>query len=200
MKFGTISIGLDDTVLAPRRWTTAQSRWAAQLASQAEPGPILELYCGAGHIGLDAASRAGRALVQVDADPSACRWAQRNADALGVTTHIRCTTIEESLQLDRLFPLVLADPPYLSETDQRDDGDLPHAVDGGPDGLRHILHALAAGARHLMPCAPLLLQLRGLAQAAKVEAMLAAVTPSLVMEEVRTFGPRRAIALLRRDP
>ena len=78
--FEGLRIEYDDRVLAPRPWTAAQSRWAAELIRMAPPGPVLELCSGAGHIGLLAVTLAPRSLVCVDADAAACRYLRRNAD------------------------------------------------------------------------------------------------------------------------
>ena len=64
--FGGLRIEYDARVLAPRAWTAAQSRWAAELIRTAPPGPVLELCAGAGHIGLLAVTLAPRPLVCVD--------------------------------------------------------------------------------------------------------------------------------------
>ena len=50
--FEGLRIEYDEHVLAPRPWTAAQSRWAAELIRVAPPGPVLEVCSGAGHIGL----------------------------------------------------------------------------------------------------------------------------------------------------
>ena len=52
--FGPITVEADASVLTPRPWTLVQSAWAAELSPGAPAGPILELCCGAGHIGLAA--------------------------------------------------------------------------------------------------------------------------------------------------
>ena len=82
LRFGPVDIAYDRTVLEPRPWTLAHSEWAAELA---DGGAMLEVGCGAGHIGLAAAVLSGCRLVQVDRDPSACRWAGRNAAANGLS-------------------------------------------------------------------------------------------------------------------
>src|SRR3954462_15106293 len=83
--FGPLTVTFDASVLRPRPWTAAQGEWAAELATTgtAPDGPLLELCSGAGQIGLVAAIRSGRPLVQVDASQPACRFARANADAAG---------------------------------------------------------------------------------------------------------------------
>src|SRR5690606_693404 len=78
-----LPIRWDQRLLRPRPWTAAHGKWAAELAAEAPAGPILELCSGAGHIGLVAARRSGRALVQVDREPAAAAYARVNADAWG---------------------------------------------------------------------------------------------------------------------
>ena len=95
--FGPITVDYDERVLEPREWTLQQSRWAAELAGDAESGPILELCSGAGHIGLAAAVLSGRDLVQVDANPVACSFAIFNAARAGLgfpRVHVRTARLD----------------------------------------------------------------------------------------------------------
>src|SRR4051794_36766883 len=62
VEFGPIMVRFDGRVLRPRPWTLAQSRWAAEAARTAPPGPILELCAGVGQIGLAAVVFTGRSL------------------------------------------------------------------------------------------------------------------------------------------
>lgn len=193
--FGPLMIQFNEDVLAPRAWTYAQSRWAAELADSAPSGRILELYCGAGHVGLAAATLSDRDVLQIDVDEAACRCAVRNATASGVMVDVRHEAIDASLDLGHDFPLVIAEPPYLPDELDRY-SDPPCALDGD-DGLEQIRACLAAGARHLMPGAPLLLQTHGLAHVAEVEREIGDLESSLMLEEVRAFGPDKSVALLR---
>jgi methylase of polypeptide subunit release factors len=196
--FGPITIEHDDSVIEPRAWTVAQSCWAAELAGDVPPGAMLELYCGAGHIGLAAARLTGRSLVQVDDDAHACEWARHNARQLGLASDIRCVAIGAALHDDERFPLVLADPPYLrTEEVVRYPDDPLHAVDGGSDGLDEIRRCLAVVTRHLASDGAALLQVRGMTQGREVAALLAAARSPLDIVETRAFTAERAILLLR---
>src|SRR5688500_16435701 len=119
MTFGPVQVAFDDTVLRPRPWTLAQSEWAAALSPELPAGPILELGCGAGHIGLAAAALTRRPLVQVDCSEAACDWARRNAAHahLTQTVEIRHGRFGEQLHSGETFPLVIADPPYVPTED-----------------------------------------------------------------------------------
>lgn len=192
--FDGLVIGYDDRVLAPRAWTVVQSAWAAELSAGPGP-PILELFSGVGHIGLAAARRSGRRLVQVDADPVACEHARANASraAMADRVSVRCSDVARALRASPPTDLVLVDPPYLPTLHlERVPGDPHHAVDGGPDGLdpaRRALDALAAWSRPTR----VLLQLGG---AAQVHRLCAELRVAVAPLEVRTWAEDRAVVLL----
>jgi release factor glutamine methyltransferase len=197
MPFGPVTVQFDDTVLRPRSWTLAQSEWAAELAIGIGPGAILELCCGAGHIGLAAAVLSSRPLVQVDLSEDACRWAKVNASAAGARgaqpVEVRCGSFAEVLQADETFPLVIADPPYVPRSEVAQFPEDPRlAIDGGSDGLAVVFECLAASAEHVAVGGSVLLQVRGLRQAAELEGR----TGALSITEVRVYGPDRAVVLL----
>ena len=200
-QFGPVMIEADSSVLTPRQWTLAQSTWAAELATDAPDGSMLELCCGAGQIGLAAARLSGRALVQVDCDDHACKWARRNADRNGIPSDVRHASLEQALRADERFAMVIADPPYLRSADvARYPEDPPDAIDGGGDGLALIDACLAVAARHARVGAPVLLQVRGAAQAAGVQDLVDARRYPFALEAVRAESDERAVVLLRRVP
>jgi methylase of polypeptide subunit release factors len=160
IEFGRLTIVFDDDVLEPRPWTIAQSEWAIEVSPEVPDGSVLELGCGAGHIGLVVGATTGRALVQVDDDEHACGLARANAAAAGVTTDVRCGTPDDALDPTERFSLVLADPPYL--VDAPGGG---HAVDGGVDGLQIARTWLGAIADHVASKARVVFQIGGQHQA-----------------------------------
>jgi release factor glutamine methyltransferase len=193
--FAGLQIRYDDRVLAPRDWTVAQSRWAAELVRATPPGPVLELCAGAGHIGLLTVTLAPRPLVCVDSDPVACRYLRRNAAAAGVTVEVREGPMQSVLRPEERFSVVVADPPWVPRTDvSRFPEDPVTAIDGGPDGLDLVRTCLASIATHLAPAGSAVLQV-GPDQAA-ASATLAAAYDGLDVVEVRTFARG---ALLRID-
>jgi methylase of polypeptide subunit release factors len=198
--FGPLTIRYDESVLEPRPWTLSQSEWAAALLAQCPPGPVLELCSGAGQIGLATAAMSGRDVVLVDASAEACKFSQLNAEAagLGGTTDVRHGSMEQVLAPEERFALVLADPPYLpsSSTGLFPDDPL-HAVDGGDDGLSLARVCLQVAASHTELGAPVLLQLRDLAQADRLAGELHDGHP-LTHVETRVFDPHGAVLLLRR--
>ena len=198
--FGPVRVAFDGSVLRPRSWTLAQSEWAAELASAGEP--LLEVGCGAGHIGLAAAVLSGSRLVQVDRDPAACRWAGLNAMATGCSDRAeqRCGTAADVLAEDELFDVVIADPPYVpSDEVVLYPEDPPGAIDGGPDGLEKVRSFLRDIAGHVTPGGSVLLQVRGAGQVDKLDGWLAhPSSPPLVVTEARFYGGLRAVVRLRR--
>jgi methylase of polypeptide subunit release factors len=196
--FGGLTIAHGDGHLEPRPWTILQSRWAVELAADLPPGPVLELCAGVGHIGLVVAHRTRRELVQVELDPTACELARTNAEVagLGGFVEVRQRSVGGAAEPGEIFPLVLADPPYLP-TDEvhRFPDDPVTAIDGGPDGLEVARECAAEIAAVLAPGGAALVQLRDREQA---ERLAGEVHGGLTLAEVRTDGPRRAIALFLR--
>ena len=198
IEFGPIRVAFDRSVLRPRAWTLAQSEWAAELAAGGEP--LLEVGCGAGHIGLAAAAMSGSRLVQVDRDPAACRWAGLNAAAAGWGdgAEQRCGTAAEVLADGEVFDVVIADPPYVP-TDEVAlyPEDPPAAIDGGPDGLDKVRSFLRDIAGHVAPEGSVLLQVRGAGQVDELAGWLAhPASPRFVVTEARFFGDLRAVVRL----
>ena len=197
IRFGPIEVAFDERVLRPRPWTVAQSEWAAELSAG---GPILELGCGAGHIGLAAAALSGAKVLQVDRDAGACGWAARNASANGLS-HLaaqRCGPAEQALRLGERFDVVIADPPYVpSDEVSLYPEDPVGAIAGGPDGLALIRIFVNAAVGHIHAGGSVILQVRGLRQVADLEGWLAHPSaPDLMVAEARSFGKTRALARL----
>ena len=198
-EFGPLRVGYDGSVLAPRPWTIVQSRHAAVLLEDAPAGPILELHCGAGHIGQAAAAWSGRELVQVDDDPAACDWARRNAVANGVVADVWCARLEDLRTPDEMFALVLADPPYVPSAETgRFVHDPRHAIDGGDDGLAGIRASLPVAARTVRRGGAILLQVRGASQADTTREAVADAELDLEVADVLAVAPDRAVVVLTR--
>ena len=167
MRFGSLQIRYDDRVLEPRPWTTAQSAWAAELIEQAPAGDVLELCTGAGHIGLLAIAGSDRRLVAVDASPTAAEHAADNAAAAGLAgqVEVRLGQLDEVLDADERFAVVIADPPWVPRAET---GRFPQdpllAIDGGDDGLDVARLCLEVISHHLVPGGAAVLQLGTLEQ------------------------------------
>lgn len=197
-RIGTLDIAYDDRVLRPRPWTAEHARWAAEVLDDAAPGPVLELFCGAGHIGLLAVLDSTRRLVAVDLDPVACEYARRNAAAAGVAgrVEVRNASLESALQDDEQFPVIIADPPWVPSAWTADYPEDPlTAIDGGPDGLALAITSLEVARGHLAPGGAMLLQLGSLQQA---EVLRGRAGDGLELTEVRQPDPTGVVVCVRR--
>ena len=192
-------------VLEPRPWTLAQADWAVELDPQLPDGPVVELCTGSGYVGLTVLKRTGRCGVLVDADASACEFAERNARSAGLDgrTEILCERIDgEPLEgWHGTAPLVLAEPRRLPVPEVvRNPSDRTGASDAGDDGLALVHPVLGTAARTMAPGGSCLLQVRGVEQARSIETALGGPWSALGIEcvEVREHGPERAIIRLDR--
>lgn len=197
--FGGLSIAYDDRVLAPRRWTTMQSYWAAELLRDAPPGRVLELCAGVGHIGLLCTALEPRDMVLVDADPHACALARRNAtvNRLVASIDVRHGDLQDVIRADESFVGVIADPPWVpsSETGRFPEDPLV-AIDGGADGLSVARSCLAVMARHLVRGGWGILQLGTTAQAERLAEHCADKELGLAVRETRVHQDRGVLARL----
>lgn len=196
MDFGPLRIAYDERVLRPRPWTELQARWAADLVEKAPPGPVLELCCGAGQIGLLAVHGSQRRLVAVDASPVACEFTRQNAHDAGLheRVEVRADRLEEALRPEERFPLIIADPPWVpARLTDRFPEDPVAAIDGGEDGLDVARACLAVIAEHLSDGGHALLQLGSGGQA---RALRSSMPPGLMIVGIRGEGPRGVVVHL----
>lgn len=169
LDFDGLTISFDSHVLRPRPWTAAQSRWAVELLVELPPGPVLELCSGAGHIGLAAVQHSDRQLVCVDVEPAAVDLGRRNARAAGMHGRVehRLGSLDDAVRAGERFPLVIADPPWVTTRNvPAYPKDPTVAIDGGLDGLdvaRRCLHVIE---EHLADGGSALLQLGSVDQVA----------------------------------
>ncbi|WP_197984000.1 RsmD family RNA methyltransferase [Aeromicrobium sp. CFBP 8757] len=148
-------------MLRPRAWTLAQSQWAADVAATAPEGRVLELFAGAGHIGLAAVAASRRELVMVDLNPAAVELARTNVDRAGLADRVsvRHGRIDEVLDDGERFAVVVADPPWVPSAGIGEFPDDPSiAIDGGDDGLDLARTCCDVIARHLLPGGTAILQ------------------------------------------
>ena len=199
VEFGGLEIAFDERVLRPRSWTVAQSLWAAAELRALEAGEVLELCAGAGQIGLLAVADSGRRLVCVDANPAATAFTRRNAEAAGLADRVtvREGLIADTLDPGELFPMIIADPPWVPRADT---GRFPEdplvAIDGGDDGLAVVRECVRAIQDHLAPGGVALLQLGTTGQASAVATMLEG--SGLRPGEVREYGDRGVLLRIHR--
>lgn len=200
LDFGGLDIAFDDRVLRPRAWTLAQSQWAADLLADAPPGPVLELFAGAGHIGLAAVVGTARQLVMVDLNPAAVELALRNVEAAGMSSRVTVHEgrIDQVLRPDERFAVVVADPPWVPSAGIDEFPDDPAiAIDGGDDGLDLARTCCDVVARHLVPGGTAILQVGTTAQADALERHLRSAGVGLERGETRVFERGVLVELVR---
>ena len=74
---------------------------------------VLDLFAGAGTLGIEALSRGAAAAVFVDSSRAACRVVEDNLATLGVAGSVRCADVLPFLALEQgNYDLIFADPPY----------------------------------------------------------------------------------------
>ncbi|HEY0871548.1 MAG TPA: HemK/PrmC family methyltransferase, partial [Acidothermaceae bacterium] len=102
---------------------------------------VVDLCTGSGAIALSIAQEVRGATVHaVERESAAHEWAQRNATGTRVLVH-HADASEALAELEGTVDLVVANPPYLPETDRDQvdpevrDHDPDAALWGGPDGL-----------------------------------------------------------------
>ncbi|MEX0592037.1 MAG: 16S rRNA (guanine(966)-N(2))-methyltransferase RsmD [Nitriliruptoraceae bacterium] len=85
---------------------------------------VLDLYAGSGGLGLEAASRGAARVVMVERDRRALDALRRNVATVGLSTVVvvdgdveRVLAQAQGEAFDRLFDVVLADPPYDLDAD-----------------------------------------------------------------------------------
>jgi methylase of polypeptide subunit release factors len=199
LRFVGLDIAFDDRVLRPRPWTQEQARWASRLLAHLPPGPVLELCCGAGQIGLAAIAGTDRSLVCVDLDPIAVDYAEQNARAAGLEHRVavRRGRFQDVLGPEERYPLVIADPPWVeSSKTARFPQDPLLAIDGGPDGLSVARACLETIEEHVAREGEALLQLGSVEQVAAVMSLGSGAVRCL---EVRRFEGGAVARLARSD-
>lgn len=89
------------------------------LAGRAAESAVLDLYCGAGALGIEALSRGARAATFVDRSRQALTCLRANLATLGFGERCRCLQRPLPKRLERLperpFGLIFSDPPYAED-------------------------------------------------------------------------------------
>lgn len=135
----------------------------------------MELCAGAGQIGLLSLTLSASEdshLVCVDVNPAACNFARQNALSAGLSDQVDVRTgdIEQAVDRDEVFDLVIADPPWVeAEAVATFPNDPVLAIDGGADGLDVARACLRVAEEHLTPGGSMVLQLGSLNQADRLE-------------------------------
>ena len=157
--FRYLEVAVGPGVFVPRPETEAVAGWCidALLEGDLAQPLVVDLCTGSGAIALSIAQEVKGAVVHaVEREEPAVEWARRNATGTRVTVH-QGDAAHALHEFDGLVDLVVANPPYLPESD-RDlvdpevrDHDPGAALWGGPDGLEGPRMIEAAARRLLKP-------------------------------------------------
>jgi len=176
-EFWSLPLKVSKQVLIPRPETELLVELALRRIHSESSGRVLDLGTGSGAIALAIASeRPSATIVAVDASPEALSIATQNAEALGLT-QIRFlqTNWYQGLEDMAPFNLIVANPPYISESDNHlaDLGFEPaNALVAAEQGLAD-LRAIVSGARSQLTADGYLLVEHGHSQQTAVQQMFA---------------------------
>lgn len=110
-------------------------------------GPVADVFCGTGSMGLEALSRGAAHCTFVDRDRDAMQRLTQNLEAFGETDH---ATLVQGLAIPPAWAMRLADdalsvafvdPPFALARVERD-ADAPHLPAGLPNGIDALFDAL----------------------------------------------------------
>jgi release factor glutamine methyltransferase len=149
--FRYLELAVDPRVLIPR----PETELLVELALELQPGRVLDLGTGSGAIALAVADELPDcAVTAVDTSAAALEVARANAERLGLADRVRF--LEGSLPSEAEFDLVLANLPYVAETDwpslqpEVTEWEPREALLAGPDGLDAFRTLLTNSARGIV--------------------------------------------------
>jgi release factor glutamine methyltransferase len=154
--FGPLTLLVGPGVFIPRPETEAMLEWGTAQCLPEAP-VIVDVCTGSGALALALAQHwpAARVLGIDDSD-AALDYARRNS--AGTTVELLCADATDPdllTALDGHVDLVVANPPYVPDAVEVEpevsQHDPPHAVFGGPDGMRVINGVVGLAGRWLRP-------------------------------------------------
>ncbi|MBY0442843.1 MAG: peptide chain release factor N(5)-glutamine methyltransferase [Mycobacteriaceae bacterium] len=154
--FGPVTLHVGPGVFIPRPETETMLAWAMTQRLPARP-VIVDACTGSGALAVALACHWPAARVLgIDDSASALAYAQRNAVCTAIELVCADVTTPGLLsELDGGVDLVVANPPYIPEgsvlAPEVADYDPPHALFGGPDGMRLIAAVTGLAGRWLRP-------------------------------------------------
>lgn len=170
-EFSGLKLKVDRRALIPRPETERLIELVAKQLTVAPTG-ILDLGTGSGAIALALARiYPGAAVTAVDKSADALALARENAEACGLSGRVRFVLADwySGLSADEQFPLIVANPPYLSDVEtsaaqpEVKDFEPVMALSAGPNSAA-ALEQIISGARPHLAAGGLLACETGIAQ------------------------------------
>jgi len=152
--FRELDLEVGPGVLIPRPETELLVEVVLSWAEEAEALDVLDVGTGSGAIALSLLREGPFSQgVGIDASARALDFARRNRDAADLQSRLelRCGSLFEPLESGERFDVVVANPPYVAESDREGlqeevvEWEPEEALFGGPDGLA-LYHELVSGA------------------------------------------------------
>ena len=83
------------------------------IAPELPDAKVLDAFAGSGALGIEALSRGAESVVFVEKSPAAARIIKKNLDKLNLNSNTEVVIADiEKYYSDKLFDIILADPPY----------------------------------------------------------------------------------------
>ncbi|MDR0478020.1 MAG: peptide chain release factor N(5)-glutamine methyltransferase [Desulfobulbaceae bacterium] len=176
-EFWSLPFFVDERVLIPRPETEFLVEQV--LAVPPKPGLICDLCCGSGVIAIILAKELRRQVLAIDISPGALAVTRRNARRHGQEERVwpLAADLFTALTPRPLFPLVVTNPPYVSQAELAA-GLQPEvalfeprlALDGGDEGLRVIARIREILPKFLLPAGEVFMEI-GYSQGEAVAAL-----------------------------
>lgn len=180
--FGDLTLTVDKRVLVPRPETEQLVEIIKDTLSATPPARILDLGTGSGALALGLAKTFANAqVVAVDASEDALTLARQNAATAQLESRVefRHSNWFSALRSDERFDLIVANPPYLTESEWTEaqpevrDHEPKQALVASDAGCADLLTIIANAPRHLAPDGSLYLE-TGIDQHARLLEAIAA--------------------------
>lgn len=210
-EFYSLRFAVGPGVFIPRPETeTLVAKTLERIAAVPTP-QVLELCTGSGCIAVTVAVRQPQArVIAIDASPTACEFATRNAAQHQVSERVRVLqgdlfaplqTSAAASETPRQFDVIVSNPPYVCDHELAElapeirDHEPTAALISGADGLDAIRRILAEGPRLLKPDGWLLLEMDPTQIAPVLQ--LATATGQFDLQEtyLDLFGKKRCVGL-----
>ncbi len=174
---------------APDVYIPAEDSYMLSAAAVSLKGRVLEIGCGCGIASLFCArADSQNAVLGTDVNPSAVAIARENAKINGIKNASFIQSDLFSEVPEKRFDAIMFNPPYLPTSDEeRLEGGINYAFDGGRDGRAVLDPFLSSFDRYLRPRGTLLLIQSSLNSKEETESRLSSLGYNVSIEAQENF-------------